>query len=81
MLRLKLLRLHLDFSQWETSRAAGMSQGRYSMIERGLIQPTAEERDRLALVLKASPSTLLRPAFREQVQQEEATVHAVNDGR
>ena len=60
MLRLKLLRLNAGLSQWELSRAAGMSQGRYSMIERALISPTAEERGALAKALSASTSSLLR---------------------
>jgi len=64
MLRLKLLRLNAGQSQWELSRAAGMSQGRYSMIERGLIPPTAEERAALAAALAASSSSLFRPAVK-----------------
>lgn len=69
MRRLKLLRLHQGLSQWEVGRAAGFSQGRYSMIERGLISPTAEERERLATILKAPATTLLRPAFRQTSAQ------------
>jgi transcriptional regulator with XRE-family HTH domain len=64
MLRIKLLRISLTLSQWEVSRASGMSQGRYSMIERGLIVPTAEERERLAHILHAAAATLFRPACR-----------------
>ena len=44
MLKIKLLRMSKGLSQWELSRGAGMSQGRYSMIERGLIDPTEAER-------------------------------------
>ena len=66
MLKIKLLRLSRKLSQWELSRAGGMSQGRYSMIERGLIEPTTEERTRLAAVLGTKPSTLLRPALRRR---------------
>ncbi len=51
MRRLKLLRLNQRKTQWEVGRAAGFSQGRYSMIERGLIEPTPAERERLAAVL------------------------------
>ncbi len=64
MLKIKLLRMSQRLSQWELSRRSGMSQGRYSMIERGLIEPTAEERARLAEVLSAAASTLFRPALR-----------------
>lgn len=64
MLRIKLLRLSRRLSQWEISRASGMSQGRYSMVERALIDPTDEERERLAQILHSSASTLFRPACR-----------------
>lgn len=64
MLRIKMLRLSQGLSQWEVSRAAGFSAGRYSMIERGLIEPTADERQRLADVLHASSATLFREAVR-----------------
>lgn len=64
MLRIKFLRLSSAQSQWHLAQAAGMSQGRYSMIERGLIEPTEEERDRLAQILHAPASTLFRQACR-----------------
>jgi transcriptional regulator with XRE-family HTH domain len=59
MLRLKILRLNAGRSQWEISRGL-MSQGRYSMIERGLISPTPEERRALATTLSAPASSLFR---------------------
>lgn len=65
MLKIKLLRLSRNLSQWALSQAAGCSQGRYSMIERGLIEPTPNERERLAAILKAPPATLFRSAVRE----------------
>ena len=65
MFKLKLLRMSRGLSQWELSHQTDMSQGRYSMIERGLIEPTAEERERLAQVLQAPAATLLRPACRK----------------
>jgi transcriptional regulator with XRE-family HTH domain len=64
MLRVKLLRMSKGFSQWELSRDAGLSQGRYSMIERGLIDPTEAERAGLAKVLNANPTILFRSALR-----------------
>jgi transcriptional regulator with XRE-family HTH domain len=64
MLKIKLLRMSQGLSQWELSRAAGMSQGRYSMIERGLIDPTEAERAGLANLLNANPATLFRSATR-----------------
>lgn len=60
LLRLKLLRLAHGHSQWQIGRTAGMSQGRYSMIERGLIRPTAAERHALAKALGTEPMTLFR---------------------
>ena len=64
MLKLKLLRMERELTQWEISNASEISQGRYSMIERGLIQATAAERERLAQILNALASTLFRPACR-----------------
>ena len=64
MLKIKLLRMSQGLSQWELSHRSKMSQGRYSMIERGLIDPTAEERARLADALAVAPSCLFRPAVR-----------------
>ncbi len=64
MLRIKLLRMSAGRSQWDVAQSVHMSQGRYSMIERGLIEPTEEERERLARVLIAPASTLFRPACR-----------------
>ena len=37
VLKLKLLRMERELTQWEISHASEISQGRYSMIERGLI--------------------------------------------
>ena len=66
MLIIKLFRISSSMSQWSLSQAAGISQGRYSMVERGLIEPTNEERERLARILQASASTLFRPACRHK---------------
>lgn len=64
MLRIKLLRLSNAQSQWHIAQAAKMSQGRYSMVERGLIEPSEEERERLAQILQVPASTLFRQACR-----------------
>jgi transcriptional regulator with XRE-family HTH domain len=76
MLKIKLLRMSQGLSQWELSHQSGMSQGRYSMIERGLIEPTADERHRLATILNASGSTLFRTTMRERRALVEAMPHA-----
>ena len=64
MLRLKIQRIVNGQTQFKISRFAKISQGRYSMIERGLIDPTKSERERLAQVLNAPVSTLFRHACR-----------------
>lgn len=74
MLRIKLHRMSQGLSQWELSRTACMSQGRYSMIERGLIEPTGEERERLSQTLAVSASTLFRSVVRTRRQPEEQIV-------
>ena len=74
MLRIKALRLARGFSQWELSRLARMSQGRYSMVERGLIQPLSTEREAIARILQASGATLFRKAYTEHHSRIELTV-------
>jgi transcriptional regulator with XRE-family HTH domain len=76
MIRMKLLRLAASRSQWDVANAARISQGRYSMIERGLVPPTDEERARLATALGAPAQTLFRavmtptrPAAQAQLTQ------------
>ena len=69
MFRIKLLRMSHGLSQWELARQSGMSQGRYSMIERGLVEPASVELERLATILHAPASTLFRSAVRERCAQ------------
>lgn len=64
MLRIRLLRLTRSMTLWDLSQAANVSQGRLSMIERGIIAPTEPERERLANILHAPASTLFRSACR-----------------
>ena len=70
MLRLKVLRMSKGHTQWELCKQTNISQGRYSMIERGLIEPTNEERARLANILNANPVTLFRSAIRSSTLAE-----------
>lgn len=65
MLRIRLLRLSRRMTIWDLSKDVGVSQGRLSMLERGLIDPTPDERARLAVILGTSAATLFRPAVRE----------------
>ena len=64
LLEIKFRRIARTLTQFDVSRASRISQGRYSMIERGLIEPTVEERERLAQILQAPASTLFRQACR-----------------
>ena len=64
VLKLKVRRVELNLTQLAICAASGISAGRYSLIERGLVEPSADERERLAQVLQAPATTLLRPACR-----------------
>ncbi len=66
MRRIQILRAMQRLSQWQLSHEIGISSGRYSMIERGLVKPTVKERQRLAEVLGAPPATLFRSAIRSR---------------
>ena len=76
MLRIKILRLSQGLSQWNLAKAVGISQGRYSMLERGLIKATLEERCRLSRTLGGLTSTLFRPAVRTRRRSEVMVEHA-----
>jgi len=60
MLRIKILRMSRNLSQWQLAKDAGMSQGRFSQIERGQIRPLADERAALARLLQTNPGSLFR---------------------
>jgi transcriptional regulator with XRE-family HTH domain len=60
MIRMKLLRLAAERSQWDVATSVGISQGRYSMLERELVPPTDEERVKLAAALAVPARTLFR---------------------
>ena len=45
------------------------------MIERGLIEPTPVERERLATILGVSGSTLFRSVVRKRLTQAESMPH------
>jgi transcriptional regulator with XRE-family HTH domain len=64
MLKVRVLRISQNMTLWDLSRVACISQGRLSMLERGLIDPTEEERERLSQILHAAAATLFRPACR-----------------
>ncbi len=69
MLTLRALRRISQRPTLEISRSAKISVGRLNYLERGLVEPTSEERERLATVFGVSASQLFRiitvPAERE----------------
>jgi transcriptional regulator with XRE-family HTH domain len=79
MLKIKFMRINRRMTQWDMGREAGMSQARYSLVERRLIKPTPEECARFAQILGTSPAALFRPVFRERKSQEESVAHAPNN--
>jgi len=70
VLRIKILRFSQGLSQWNLAKAVGISQGRYSMLERGLITATLEERCRLARILGGLTSTMFRSVVNTQRRSE-----------
>jgi transcriptional regulator with XRE-family HTH domain len=64
ILRIRVVRLGHNLTKFQLSQASRIPQGKLSMIENGLVGPTAEERERLAQILQVPASTLLRPACR-----------------
>lgn len=55
---LKVVRKHLKRTQQDVARAAGITQGFLSDLERGANKPTAEMRARLAVALDVDPRWL-----------------------
>lgn len=55
---LRVVRKHQDRTQREVARAAGITQGFLSDLERGANRPTPEMRDRLAAALGVDPRWL-----------------------
>jgi transcriptional regulator with XRE-family HTH domain len=58
---LKSIRLHLEKSQLEVCRAAGISQPKLSLCERGLASLTPAEARKIAKVLKVRVYDILDP--------------------
>ncbi len=56
--RLKLTRVAAGLTQFEVFRRSGISPGRLSLLERGLISPRAEELAALARALKCDVGAL-----------------------
>jgi transcriptional regulator with XRE-family HTH domain len=56
--KLRHFRIDRGETQYAIARAAGISCGRFSMIERQLVDPNADERTRIARALGTSEATL-----------------------
>jgi transcriptional regulator with XRE-family HTH domain len=61
MLRIRALRLSDGRSAFSTALEAAISSGRYSYLERGLVRPTPDERERLATIFGVPGASLFRP--------------------
>jgi transcriptional regulator with XRE-family HTH domain len=61
MLRIRALRLSDGRSAFSTALEAAISSGRYSYLERGLVRPTADERERLARIFGVPGTSLFKP--------------------
>lgn len=57
-LRLRLLRMELGLTQLAVAHRLGMSQAKYWQIEHGYVIPTANERERLAKILRVGVEDL-----------------------
>jgi transcriptional regulator with XRE-family HTH domain len=55
---LRRARLEADLTQFTVSHETGISTSRISLLERSLVEPTDEEAQRLAKLLKRPPADL-----------------------
>ncbi len=76
MLRMKVLRLTAGRSAFAIAIAARISTGRYSYLERGLLRPTPEERERLAEIFGVPGTSLFKPVVLRPRQKEREPVPA-----
>ena len=61
MLKLKLARVQAGMTQMKLANLAGVTPTFLSLVERGLINATPEQRAALAKALGVSETTLFRP--------------------
>ena len=57
--KMRIRRVQMGLSQVRLSIDTGVDQARISLVERLLVQPKDDERNKLAEVLRMDPSTLL----------------------
>ncbi len=65
MLTIKILRLLRGQSQWQLGQAAQITNYKLSQIERGKLEPTPAELDRLAATLDVTPEVLKKEISKE----------------
>ncbi len=63
MLQLRVVRVVRGWTIWDLTQRARVCGSRLSLVERGLVEATAEERERIAAALGTSPETLFTPAI------------------
>jgi transcriptional regulator with XRE-family HTH domain len=76
LLRIKALRQVAGLSAFEVAGKARISSGRYSYLERGLLRPTPEERERLGEIFGVPGSSLFRGIVLRPRQKEREPVPA-----
>lgn len=59
--RIRLARVALGFTQQRAAASAGISNSRWSLLERELLPASTGEQRRIARVLKTSPDALFSP--------------------
>ncbi len=62
ILQLRVARIVRGWTLWQAARNASVSLGRLSYIERGLLEPSEEERQRIAQAFEVTAETLFQPA-------------------
>jgi len=60
--KVRELRFFKGLSQWQIALAAGMSQTKLSLIERGFIHPTEADKERIAEILETKIEDLFPEA-------------------
>jgi len=58
MNKIKKRRLELEFTQYQVEKLTGINQSKLSLIEAGYREPTAEEKKKIARVLRTEAQEL-----------------------
>lgn len=60
--KLRTIRVDRSLTQWDVGIGSLISQPRISLLERGFVSPTADEKQRIAQVLGVTVDQILWPA-------------------